>query len=751
MKMLFTVYLFFLFVFVHGMESEPSSALVGTWKCVGQDTQRNYDKPFAFFNEDGTGNWLVDVPDRAKIDERFKFTVLSQGVNTYKYKYKIRWENELNESGTRDVVLKGDTLLFEGKKWLQKLNIDGSALVGTWKCVGSDTARCIEKFVFFNEDGSGSWLVESPDRAKINPSFKYFVDKRDGTNYIIHWFNQEGESGMRTQVNLNAMNNTLFVVDGKDGEKEWLQKLNKKEENGNEIILENITWELSDTLTEKIEDDTEEHEEFIWHVIDSSKILTDSPIFNSHIDTLPANFEKKINQLYKYAPYKNISEEKRWCLVLHGKFKTSENPFNYRIPISLKIIPMNVEPGKEELTAVLKFGKFGNLMKSFETEWDELKFEHLSALKLYSFSQGGVVKNTNICDDAFDAQMFLEHLQKKYGAIEEKRSCPNGHSKFDYTILMSEFDCDACKKKSSGKIFHTQYSCNGCPTDFKKVCNSCVLKKKVGPESKKKMKEFLVQKTGATYTDEQTEHILQVFLMYIFELNWKIILTEKTMSKDPYKNISVPLLGMYKKIASDDSEKCSMENLENTQSLWARLSIFYHQFMMDIESDSKNLHNWTFQLDVSELETINVDFTSVGYKQSKIIPAHSSDRVTFTVGYQIENQVLTQQQKAKSFNWSITAGTKYIGLTTAKTNQEMETNINQIITTTAQTQSQETEIESCSFDRNAYILTFDGTVRSNDKLIQWSNPNFTVIRNVNEGHPNNDPKLIQDIKNLFKL
>ena len=47
-----------------------------------------------------------------------------------------------------------------------------SALVGIWKCVGSDTDRCIDKFVFFNEDGSGSWVVESPDRAKINRSFK---------------------------------------------------------------------------------------------------------------------------------------------------------------------------------------------------------------------------------------------------------------------------------------------------------------------------------------------------------------------------------------------------------------------------------------------------------------------------------------------------------------------------------------------------------------------------------------------------
>jgi len=741
MKTLFAIYLFFLFVFVHGMESEQSCALVGTWKCVGKDTQRNYDIPFAFFNEDGTGNWLVDRPDRAKINEKFKFKVFPQKDNNY----KIRWENEINENGTRDVVLKEDTLLFEDAAWLQKLKIDGSALVGTWKFVGSDSTRCIEKFVFFNEDGSGSYLVESPDRAKINPNFKYLVEQRNDTNYILHCFNQEGWYGTRN-IKVNAMKDRLFVVDKTDGEQIWLQKLNKKEENGNEIILENITWESSDKLTEKIEDGTEENEEFIWHVIDSSKILTDSPMFNSHSFTLPANFEEQINQLYKYARYKNISEEKRWCLVLHGKFKTSENPFNYRIPISLKIIPMDVQPGNQELTKVLKFGKFGNLMKSFETEWDELKFEHVSALKLYSFSQGGVVKNTDICDDEFDAQMLLELLQKKYGAIEAERLCPWGHSNFKYRTLMSEFDCDVCKKKSSGKLFHTQYSCQECGTGFKKICNLCALKKKVGPESKTKMMEFLEQKTGETYTDARKEHILQYFLMYIFELNWKIILTHKTMSEDPYENMSALLLN-----APHDLKKCSVENLEKTQSLWARLSIFYHQFMMDIESDPGNLRNWTFQLDVSELEKINVDFTKVEWKQSKIIPANSSEKVTFTVGYQIEEQVLTQQQKAKSFNWSITTGTKYLGVTTAKTNQEMETNINQIITTTMQTHSQTTEIGSCTFARNAYILTFYGTLRSNDRKIQWSNPNFTVIRDVTEKHPNHDPELMQQIKDLFKL
>jgi len=134
------------------------------------------------------------------------------------------------------------------------------------------------------------------------------------------------------------------------GKKKWLQKLNKKQENGNEIILENITWDLSDDLTEKIEDnDTEGNEEFIWHVIDSSKILNG----DYSITPLPVDFEEQINRLYKSAPYTKISEEKCWWLVLHGKFKTSYNPFYYRILISPKRIDINVQPGEMELNKIL--------------------------------------------------------------------------------------------------------------------------------------------------------------------------------------------------------------------------------------------------------------------------------------------------------------------------------------------------------------------------------------------------------------
>lgn len=232
MKILLAVYLFFLFVFVHGMDEERSGALVGTWKCLGnfclftpatksQDAARCDQKPFAFFNEDGTGNWMVDVPDRAKIDSRFKFTVFSQPDNLY----KIRWENDKNESGTRIVILKGDKLCVEEGRWLQKLNIDGGALVGTWKCVGWDEARCIGKFVFFNEDGSGFWLVKSPDRGKIDLNFKYFVDQRDDTHFKIHRFNERSEDGT---VNIVLINDKLFVDDGSN--ELWLQKLNKEDE-----------------------------------------------------------------------------------------------------------------------------------------------------------------------------------------------------------------------------------------------------------------------------------------------------------------------------------------------------------------------------------------------------------------------------------------------------------------------------------------------------------------------------------------
>jgi len=238
MKILFAIYLFFLFVFVHGMDEERSGALVGTWKCTGnfclftratksQDAAHCWQKPFAFFNEDGTGNWMVDVPDRANIDSRFKFTVFSQGDTAYGSSYKIRWENDKNESGTREVTLTGDELCVEEGKWLQKLNIDGGALVGTWKCVGW-VARSIGTFVFFNEDGSGFWLVKSPDRGKIDLKIKFFVDQRDDTHFTIHWSTERAEDGT---VNIVLINDKLFVDDVKDGSnKLWLQKLNKEDE-----------------------------------------------------------------------------------------------------------------------------------------------------------------------------------------------------------------------------------------------------------------------------------------------------------------------------------------------------------------------------------------------------------------------------------------------------------------------------------------------------------------------------------------
>jgi len=267
MKILLAVYLFFLFVFVHGMDQKKnkiekyiqkpnstdeerctpypvrSGALVGTWKCVdnslftsatkSQDVARNLKKPFAFFNKDGTGNWCVDVPDRAKIDSRFKFTVFVHPGGVEYNLYKIRWENDKNESGTRIVISKGDYLDVKEGNWLQKLNIDGSALVGTWKCVGfADEARCIGKFVFFNKDGSGFWNVESPDRGKIDLSFKYFVDQRDDTHFKIYWYNERADGTIYAVL----INDKLFVCPStQDGSnKLWLQKLNKKQENEGE-------------------------------------------------------------------------------------------------------------------------------------------------------------------------------------------------------------------------------------------------------------------------------------------------------------------------------------------------------------------------------------------------------------------------------------------------------------------------------------------------------------------------------------
>jgi hypothetical protein len=116
-------------------------------------------------------------------------------------------------------------LCVEEGKWLQKLNIDGGALVGTWKCVGWDKARFIGTFVFFNEDGSGFWLFKSPDRGKIDLKIKFFVDQRDDTHFTIHWFTERAEY---VTVNTVLFNDKLLVDD--QPYKLWLQKLNKEDE-----------------------------------------------------------------------------------------------------------------------------------------------------------------------------------------------------------------------------------------------------------------------------------------------------------------------------------------------------------------------------------------------------------------------------------------------------------------------------------------------------------------------------------------
>jgi len=224
--------------------SNPNGVLEGFWECVGWDAKRNINK-FVVFNEDGTGNWAITYPDRMEIDPTKRYTVFLQGGN----KYKIYWINELGTVGHFNAFMEGDALFVENKKWLKRSSSNGS-LEGSWKCVGWDAKRNINKFVFFNEDGTGYWAVETPDRAKIDPNKRYTVFSEDLTHYKIYWSNEICNSG---HIYADLDKDALFV-----GKKKWLERLSNEyqlaeikvpqeplqREEEKEIILENqnMNW-----------------------------------------------------------------------------------------------------------------------------------------------------------------------------------------------------------------------------------------------------------------------------------------------------------------------------------------------------------------------------------------------------------------------------------------------------------------------------------------------------------------------------
>jgi len=196
--------------------SNPNGVLEGFWECVGWDAKRNINK-FVVFNEDGTGNWAITYPDRMEIDPTKRYTVFLQGGN----KYKIYWINELGTVGHFNAFMEGDALFVEKQKWLKRSDSNGS-LEGSWKCVGWDNKRNVNKFVFFNEDGTGYWAVQTPDCAKIDPKKRYTVFSEDLTHYKIYWRSEIGRSGHIYAV----LENDLLLVDGK----KWLKRLSNKDQ-----------------------------------------------------------------------------------------------------------------------------------------------------------------------------------------------------------------------------------------------------------------------------------------------------------------------------------------------------------------------------------------------------------------------------------------------------------------------------------------------------------------------------------------
>jgi hypothetical protein len=504
-----------------------------------------------------------------------------------------------------------------------------------------------------------------------------------------------------------------------DALKRWLSCASQEvkpediEDDGNEIILENITWECSSKVKEQTE------EKYFWRVTESTRILS--------MDNSIEDLEKKINQLFKYAQYKEIPSTPRWYLALYGKFKNSDNMFKYSIPISLKIIEINTKPDINELNKVLEFGEFGKLVTSFQDQhrWDNLSLENLGLIKLFLFSQGLFTTNNLYEPDTPDNQEnLLKFLLEKYKIHEDKFLCQEGHSNLEKNTG-KEFDCSFCNKKSSGKIFHTRWTCKTC-FNHPGMCQVCASKQRLGPRAQQRLKEYLQEKDYQMDQNINENLILKHFLQYISGLNWKIFLTKDSTRRKSNADL-------FELKQKDHTGKYLNENI---QSLCARLSIFYHEFMMDTESNSEHLHtDWKFELDLTDLETTIIDYIKSEWIHIKTIPANSTETITLSVGYSNETQVSKEQNKRRNSTWSVKAAGGHIvtgSIEYGKTHEEIENTLNKYITTTTQTSTTEIKFESVDYDKYVYQLRFLGTKRSDGTPIIWLHPNLDYRKDLHD-------------------
>jgi len=593
---------------------------------------------------------------------------------------------------------------------------------GKWKFIFKDFAQAnvwMNVFNGFNEDFKTIGLVKSFNQNDENATkmndLKLIEDYLDRVNINVNFLNLD-------QENLDQENEVVAREKHVDKIQEENDEIVFENENANFITLKDIIWE-SKTLSK--DDISEEiHQDYIWRVNDSTKMLGSS--FNLNLRNYINHLEEKVNQLYKYTNYKRTPTGKHWCLRLIGNFQNSNKPFESLIPISRKLIDAYSDPGIKELNSVLNFGKFGDLVKKFPGHWNDLKWEHFSAIKLYLFSRQ-ILHTPDFKDDK-----LLEIFQKELLKIptEYVSKCPYGHGSFTRPINFKKFDCNICCKTHGGWNEHSATKCNEC--DYKNMCQDCFNSTKFGANTKTALEIYLRKKTGKMYE----ENILQDFLEYICRLNWKINLTDNT-----------------KEIPSENKRAMNLKNTRDSNKSdlnHAIQSVHYHEFLMDIESDPTKLDDWTYELDISQLEERIIDYEKSEWRLVKIIPPNVTLQTKFEVGYTNEDHIAKEYTKSKIYSWSVKAGAKKIGgFECGKTFEEIDTNLNDMITTKTQTGSQEITIESRHYARHVYILTFYGRFRSNE-IVTWNNPDFIIIRDADLDAPTIDDDQKMIYQNLHK-
>jgi len=514
----------------------------------------------------------------------------------------------------------------------------------------------------------------------------------------------------------------------------------------NAVVLRDIVWESTCCPeNQKIQIS----QNYTLHITDTTKFF---PI---------KDLEKKINQLYKYTKflkhtgikipekdtdelyttvgYREKSQKEYWYLKISGErcvepllplgttvlnCSTYLEPVILYIPISGKLLTKGgcwgfPNPQMDDLNNVFNFGKFADVPGPYPSHWDELTREHLSLIKLFLFSQGSMPK-VDLYNDKLLHLQVLETLQTQLlKTTTECNLCPYGHSNHKVRREVEGFRCNICKIHCGGCFYWKRLRCTDCHTVRQNMCEPFFsTKSKFGPNTKKELKNYLQKQNGKKYTELEETHILSEFLTHIEQMNWKIYLLNKTsMGETPDTSMKSTHAKILNLGTPEDLKYCG----EDTKSLWRRLSVDYHKFWMYNDYNLSN--DWTYQLDISQIEKTIIDFIGLQWDCIETIPAGVRQTKTQTVGYTNETTVSTTTKDSKNYSWSVKTDVPHFGeLSYEKRCAAIEDKINSVVTNYTEETIYQKEIDSSDVERSIYILTFIGEIRSSGDTIVVRNP-----------------------------